>query len=100
MKTRLTPILLVLAIILTAMLSRFVGGSDYILAETTNFAYRFFYCPYNRAPYTNPNYRNLYSGYPAMRFPYPSQYPLPEQYPCPCTIPPVDSLLLDNEGGQ
>ena len=45
MKTRLTPILLILAIIVTAMLSRFVGSSDYVLAQTTNLAYKYFYCP-------------------------------------------------------
>jgi hypothetical protein len=93
MKPRLTLILIILAIILTGILSRLMGNSDYILAQTNNLAYKFFYCPYNREPYTNPNYP--YQGYPAIRLPYPYQYPLPQLYPCPCTTPPVDLLLQD-----
>lgn len=96
MKTRFTPILLVLVIIVAAILSRFIGDSDYIMAQTSNLtAYKFFYCPYNKAPYRgNP----LYPGYPTIRYPYPFPYP-PGQYPypaCPCTTPAVDSLLLDD----
>ena len=97
METRLRPILLIIAIIVTAMLSRFVGSSDYVLAQTTNLAYKYFYCPYNRAPYTSPNYPypGAYSGYPSIRVPYPYQYPFPEQYPCPCSTPAISPLLLD-----
>jgi hypothetical protein len=95
MKARLTSVLLILAIIVTALLTRIMGNSDYILAHATNFAYKFFYCPYNRAPFNSHNYpyNVLYRGYPSMRFPYPYQYPLPKQYPCPCNVPP---LLLDD----
>ena len=61
--------------------------------------YKFFYCPYNKAPYTNPKspYRTVYTA-PNRRFPYPYAYPLPKQYPCPCTTPAIDSLLLDDIG--
>ena len=96
MKTRFTLILLILVIIAAAILSRFVGGSDYLFAQSNGvygYAYKFFYCPYNKKPYTT--YPNLYPGYPSKRFPYPSAYPYPKQYPCPCTVPGIDSLLLD-----
>ena len=101
MKTRFTPILVILVIIAAAILSRFVGDSDYLFAQSSGgygygSAYKFFYCPYNKAPYTNPNspYRTAYTA-PNRRFPYPYAYPLPKQYPCPCTTPAIDSLLLD-----
>ena len=57
MKTRFTPILLILFIIAAAILSRFIGGSDYLLAQSSGiygYAYKFFYCPYNKTPYTDP----------------------------------------------
>ena len=82
MKTRFSPILLILVIIAAAILSRFIGDSDYLFAQSTvvwPYGYKFFYCPYNRAPYTNPNspYRIAYTD-PNMRFPYPYAYPLPQ----------------------
>jgi hypothetical protein len=96
-KTRFTPFLLILFIIAAAMLSRFVGDSDYLYAQSNGiygYAYKFFFCPYNRKPYTT--YPNLYPGYATIRFPYPYAYPLPKMYPCPCNTPAVDYLLLDN----
>jgi hypothetical protein len=99
-KTRFSPILVILVIIAAAILSRFIGDSDYLFAQS-NGGYSFFYCPYNKAPYTNPNspYRTAYTA-PNRRFPYPSAYPLPKQYPCPCTTPAIDSLLLDRKYEQ
>ena len=97
MKVRFTPILLILFIIVTAILSRFIGDSDYLLAQTRGgYGYKFFYCPYNKSPYTNPSspYRNAYTN-PSTRFPYPYAYPLPKQYPCPCTDPAINPLLLN-----
>jgi hypothetical protein len=100
-KTRFTPILLILAIIAAAILSRFIGGSDYILAQTSNvIAYRFFYCPYNKLPYTSPNYPYpvLYPGYGTIRYPYPTDAPWLKQYPCPCSVPDIiPPLLLDEQ---
>jgi hypothetical protein len=99
-KTRFTPILLILVIIAAAILSRFVGNSDYLYAESSNvygYAYKFFFCPYNKPPYTNPNYPYpyVYRGYPTIRVPTPYAYPLPKQYPCPCSVPAIDPLLLE-----
>jgi hypothetical protein len=94
-KTRFTPFFLILFIIAAAFLSRFVGDSDYLYAQTTgiyNYAYQFFFCPYNRKPFTT--YPNLYPGYPTYRIPYPYAYPLPKLYPCPCTTPAIDTLLM------
>ena len=99
MKIRFTPILLIFAIIVVAFLSRLIGNSEYIFAQTnTMLSYKFSYCPYNRAPYTNPNgpYRNAYTS-PNRRFPYPYAYPLPHQYPCPPADPAVNKLLLDDK---
>jgi hypothetical protein len=94
-KTRLIPILLILVIVAAAILSRFIGGSDYLLAQSNGgYLYKFFYCPYNKKPYTV--YPNLYPGYPTMRVQTPYAYPLPKQYPCPCTVPAIDPLLLEN----
>ncbi|HAY22260.1 MAG TPA: hypothetical protein DCY27_08850 [Desulfobacterales bacterium] len=103
MKTRFTPILLILAIIVAAILSRFIGGSDYILAQTSNLTpykteYKFFYCPFNRLPYTSPTFP--YKGYPSIRIPYPTDAPWLKLYPCPCTNPAVNSLLLEDEYQQ
>ena len=97
-KMRFTPILVILVIIAAAILSRVVGASDYLQAQSSgiySYAYQFFFCPYNRAPYTDPTspYRTAYTA-PNRRFPYPYAYPLPKQYPCPCTTPAVDSLIL------
>lgn len=101
MKKRFSPILVILAIIAAAILSRFIGNSDYLLAQSISIysygygsPYTFFYCPYNKKPYTA--YPSLYPGYPAMRFPYPYAYPLPKQYPCPCTVPGINEILLDD----
>lgn len=111
MKTRFTPFLLILFIIAAAILSRFVGASDYLYAQSGSiygYTSTFFYCPYNKAPYTDPNspYRTAYTA-PNRRFPSPYRvyyytYPPSYQYPpvpfpgppCPCTTPAVDSLLL------
>lgn len=95
MKTRFTPILWILFIIAAAIFSRFIGGSDYILAQTSNVvAYRFFYCPYNKLPYTSPNYP--IHGLPSIRIPYPTDAPWLKQYPCPCSVPDIiPPLLLD-----
>jgi hypothetical protein len=101
-KTRFSPILVILVIIAAAILSRVIGDSDYLFAQSNGgYGYRFSYCPYNRAPYTNPNspYRTAYTA-PNRRFPYPYAYPLPKQYPCPCTNPAIDPLLLDRENQQ
>jgi hypothetical protein len=100
-KTRFTPILLILVIIAAAILSRFIGNSDYLFAQSSGvygYAYKFFFCPYNKKPYTT--YPNLYPGYPNMRFPYPYAYPLPKLYPCPCAVPAIDPLLLDKSGQE
>ena len=95
MKTRFTPILLILVIIAAAILSRFIGDSDYLLAASNSIStYRYYYCPYNKKPFTT--YPYLYPGYPTKRYPYPYAYPLPKQYPCPCTIPAINPLLLDH----
>jgi hypothetical protein len=117
-KTRFTPILLILIIVIAAILSRFIGSSDYLFAQSSSvygYAYKFFYCPYNKLPFTSPNYpyRDLYRGYPTMRFPSPYKvyyytYPPPYQYPpvpfpgppCPCTSPAINPLLLDGEYEQ
>lgn len=96
MKTRFTPFLVILFIIAAAIASRFVGASDYLYAQSGSiygYAYKFFFCPYNKKPYTT--YPKLYPGYPSIRIPYPYAYPLPKQYPCPCTTPAIDSLLLE-----
>lgn len=96
MKARFTPILLILVIVAAAILSRFIGGSDYILAATSSvqgYAYRFVFCPYNKKPYTI--YPKLYPGYPGKRFPYPYAYPFPKQYPCPCVVPALEPLSQD-----
>jgi len=103
-KTQFTPFVLILFIIAAAILSRFVGASDYLYAQSGgiyNYASTFFYCPYNRAPYTDPNspYRTAYTS-PNRRFPYPYQYPLPKLYPCPCTTPVVEPLLLEPRGQE
>jgi hypothetical protein len=101
-KTRFSPIVVILFIIAAAILSRFVGGSDYLLAQpTVASVYKFFYCPYNRPPYTDPNspYRTPYTN-PTIRIPYPYPYPLPKQYPCPCTTPAITPLLEENEYRQ
>ena len=48
MKTRFTPILVILVIIAAAILSRFVGGSDYLYAQSGGiygYAYKFFLLP-------------------------------------------------------
>ena len=96
MKTRFTPILLILVIIVAAILSRFIGDSNYILAATNgSSAYRFFYCPYNKLPYTSPNFP--YPGLPAIRLPYPTDAPWLKQYPCPCTSPGINEVLLDSD---
>jgi hypothetical protein len=98
-KTRFSPILMILVIIAAAMLSRFVGDSDYLLAQTSGgYGYKFFYCPYNKAPYTNPNspYRTAYTD-PNRRFPSPYKVYLPKQYPCPCTTPAIGGVLQDDE---
>jgi hypothetical protein len=99
-KTRFSPILVILVIIAAAILSRFVGDSDYLFAQSSGgygYVAQFSYCPYNRAPYTDPNspYRTPYTS-PNRRFPYPYAYPLPKQYPCPCTTPAITPLLEDN----
>lgn len=104
MKTQFTPFVLILFIIAAAILSRFVGASDYLYAQSGgiyNYTSTFFYCPYNRAPYTDPNspYRTAYTS-PNRRFPYPYQYPLPKMYPCPCTTPVVEPLLLEPRGQE
>ena len=96
MKTRFSPILVIMIIIAAAILSRFIGDSDYLFAQTNGgygSAYSFFFCPYNKKPYTT--YPTLYPGYPTMRFPYPYSYPLPKLYPCPCTTPALDPLLQE-----
>jgi hypothetical protein len=101
MKSRFTPFFLILFIIAAAILSRYVGGSDYLYAQSGgiySYAYKYFFCPYNRKPYTT--YPNLYPGYPSIRFPYPAPYPLPKMYPCPCTTPALEPLLLDSQGQE
>ena len=55
MKTRFTPFLVILFIIAAAIVSRFVGASDYLFAQSGSiygYAYNFFFCPYNKKPYT------------------------------------------------
>jgi hypothetical protein len=101
-KTRFAPFFVILFVMLAAILSRFIGGSDYILAQAIGgygygYVYKFSYCPYNKPPYTNPSspYRFPYTD-PTIRFAYPYAYPLPKQYPCPCTIPAFDPLLLES----
>jgi hypothetical protein len=97
MKLRFTPILLVIVIVFAAILSRFIGSSDYIFAETRSISgYKSFYCPYNNYLYKGPGAPKPpypYRTYPTIRIPYP--YPLPKQYPCPCNTPAINMLLND-----
>jgi hypothetical protein len=97
MKSLFNYILLILVVIVAAILSRFIGNSDYLLAQSSGGNPYRFYCPYNKLPYTSPTFPYKGSQFdPAKRVPFSNNFPYPKQYPpCPCIDPAIDSLLLN-----
>jgi hypothetical protein len=93
MKPRVNPILVVLVILMTAVFSRVIAGSDFSSCLVEYVAQTFYYCPYNNYQFRRPPYNAYPYNYPQYRIPTPYPY-FQKLYPCPCDPAPMSELLL------